>query len=344
MGTSHGEFAVRVWIVVGIVAVAFLVAMLLWAATELFIAVFAGVLFAVMLRGLSDPLAQRTGLPQAWALTLVASALLILLGGGGWFLVREIGGQFDQLGDSVRIAWEQLQEWLGQRPWGRELLGVLATQDATTELGGTFLGHVTRIFSTTIGAVINVVVIVVIAMYVAANPGWYRRGVLRLAPPRHRAHMAHVLEAIGSTLRWWLLGRAVSMLGVGVLTTLGLWLIGMPSALALGVIAGLLDFVPFVGPILAAVPAVLAALTIGPTMIFWVALVYLVVQSIESYLLTPLVEQRSVRLPPALTITSQVLLGLLGGALGVVFATPITAAIVVIVRKLYVEETLEAKA
>jgi predicted PurR-regulated permease PerM len=128
---------------------------------------------------------------------------------------------------------------------------------------------------------------------------------------------------------------------VGVATTAGLWLLGVPFALALGVVAFVLDFVPYIGPILSAVPAILVAMTLGPMEALYVGLLYFGVQSLESYLLTPLVQQRAVQLPPALTILSQVLLGLLLGGFGLALATPLTAVGVVLVRELYVEDVLE---
>jgi predicted PurR-regulated permease PerM len=165
-----------------------------------------------------------------------------------------------------------------------------------------------------------------------------------LLPPARRSRAHELLSAIGHTLRWWLFGRAVGMTIVGIATTTGLWLLDVPLALVLGLIAAALDFVPYVGPILAAAPGILVALSGGMSHAIYVALLYLAIQLLEGYVLTPLIEQRSVRLPPALTIGAQVLLGVLVGALGVLFATPLTAALVVLIKGLYVEDTLEHRA
>jgi predicted PurR-regulated permease PerM len=132
----------------------------------------------------------------------------------------------------------------------------------------------------------------------------------------------------------------VSMLIVGVVTTLGLWLIGVPLALALGLLAALAEFVPNLGPLLAFAPAILLALTESTTQALAVLLLYLGVQGFESYVLTPLVEKRAVALPPALTILSQVLLGVLAGGMGLALATPLAAASLVLVQRFYVEDTL----
>jgi predicted PurR-regulated permease PerM len=127
---------------------------------------------------------------------------------------------------------------------------------------------------------------------------------------------------------------------VGVITWAGLALIGVPLALTLGLLAGLLNFVPYVGPIVSAIPAVLLALLDGSRTAGWVALLYLGVQLLEGYLLTPLIDQRTVRTPPALLLTSQVIAGVTLGALGVVLAAPLLAVALVTVKLLYVEDVL----
>ena len=179
-----------------------------------------------------------------------------------------------------------------------------------------------------------------IGLYGAVAPRTYRNGLLLLVPGPCRERSGEVLDAAGAMLRGWLIGAFIKMTIVGVVTTAGLALLGIPLALALGLIAFLFEFIPFLGPILAAVPAVLVALTIGPMEAVHVGLLYLGVQVAESYVLTPLIDQRSVHLPPALAITTQVLLGTLLGALGVVFAIPLTALGMVLVRMLYIEDFL----
>jgi predicted PurR-regulated permease PerM len=131
-----------------------------------------------------------------------------------------------------------------------------------------------------------------------------------------------------------------SMIVVGLLTAVGLWALGMPLALTLGLLAALLTFIPNLGPTLAVVPAALLALLQSPTKSLYVILLYLVIQAVESYLLIPLVQRQAVSLPPALTITAQVLLGILVGGFGLVLATPLTAAVMVLVRMLYIEDAL----
>jgi len=136
-------------------------------------------------------------------------------------------------------------------------------------------------------------------------------------------------------------GRAILMVVNGVFTALGLWLLGIPLALTLGTIAGLLNFVPNIGPIIAGVPAVLIAWTLGPVPALYVLLLYIFLQSLDGYVLTPLIQQRTVALAPALTITAQLLFGALAGTMGLLLATPLTAGTLVLIRKLYLEDVLD---
>ncbi|MGQ0547871.1 MAG: AI-2E family transporter [Betaproteobacteria bacterium] len=141
-------------------------------------------------------------------------------------------------------------------------------------------------------------------------------------------------------LQRWLVGQVVLMAIVGTLTWIGLQLLGVPFALPLALFAGFAEFVPYIGPIVAAVPAVLVAFAEGPELALWTAGLYIAIQSVESYLLTPLVQHRAVYLPPALLLFSQVILGVTAGPLGVIVATPLAAAGLVAVQKLYVEDVL----
>ena len=152
--------------------------------------------------------------------------------------------------------------------------------------------------------------------------------------------MIEVWNAVGDTLRRWLVGRAVLMVVNGVMTAAGLWLLGIPLALTLGTIAGLLNFVPNIGPIIAGVPAVLIAWTMGPMPALYVLVLYIVLQSLDGYVLTPLIQQRTVSLAPALTIAAQLLFGVLAGTMGLLLATPMTAAALVLINKLYLEDVL----
>jgi predicted PurR-regulated permease PerM len=145
------------------------------------------------------------------------------------------------------------------------------------------------------------------------------------------------------TLRRWLLGRFLLMISNGIITSVGLWIMGIPLALTLGIIAGLLNFIPNLGPIIASIPAILIALLQSPADALKVAIFYLAVQAVDGYLFTPLVQKWTVSLPPAITILSQVLLGILTGTLGVLLATPLAATAVVVIKVTYLHYYLREK-
>jgi predicted PurR-regulated permease PerM len=332
------EFARRTLIVIGQVTLVAILALLIWAGADVLLLIFGGILLAVFMRGLSELLSRYTKLPVFWSLIAVMVALALILGLGSWFLGSSIAGQLDQLGQSLRQSWQQLQSQLERYEWGRQLLAGLPRMQSLSR--GETLSRATSIFSTTVGALFSLVVIGFTALYLAFDPRLYRRGLVKLVPLHARDRATEVLDALEQTLRGWLISQSFSMIVVGVATTTGLWLLDIPLAMSLGLIAFLFTFVPYIGPIVAAVPAVLVALTLGPWPALYVALLYFAVQMIEGNLLTPLVQQQMVKLPPALTIISQVMMGVLLGTVGIVFATPLAACALVLVKMLYVEGTL----
>jgi len=186
-----------------------------------------------------------------------------------------------------------------------------------------------------------VVISLVITVFIALNPEVYRRGVMWLIPVEHEAVAKLTMSRMCTALRWWMLGRLASMLVIGLLTSLGMWMIGMPSPLALGTLAGLLSFVPNAGPILAGAPGVLLALPEGPWMVFAALSVYMVTQAIDSELISPLVDQYTITIPPAVLIITQIVMAVLTGAWGVLIATPLLVVVLVLTQQLYVREYLK---
>lgn len=186
-----------------------------------------------------------------------------------------------------------------------------------------------------------VLVSFVITLYIALDPDVYHRGILWLIPAEREALATTTMSRMAVALRWWILGRLCSMLVVGLLTSLGMWIIGMPAPLALGALAGILSFVPNIGPIVAAAPGLLLAVPDGSWMILSALGVYLVAQIIESNVISPLVDQFTVTAPPAILIFVQVIMGVLAGAWGVVVATPLLVVVMVMTQQLYVREYIK---
>ena len=340
MSSSRRSFPQRVLLTVGIVAASLLVLYLFVVLSRVLLVVFAGVLMSVGLGGGADILRRRTPLGRpgglAVVITLVVLVPFLLSGIIGPPLTGQINALLVQLPEAV----EGFRDRLAAQSW---LQAVVAEPNALESLMPSpkeVMGGVTSAFSRTLGAVANVFVILFIGIYGAADPASYVSGVVHLTPERNRDRARVVIDALAHALRWWLVGRLTMMSVVGVLTSLGLWIAGVPSPLALGLLAALLSFVPYVGPILSFVPAVLVALMVSLTKVLYVVLVFGLVQTLESYVITPLVQQQAVSLPPVILITAQIAMGVLAGATGVVLAAPLAIVVIVLLQMLYVEDVL----
>ncbi len=189
----------------------------------------------------------------------------------------------------------------------------------------------------------KVLVVLAAGIYLALNPGLYLNGMLKLLPPDCQGEARETLEVLGQALKLWLFGQLAAMAVVGTLVTVGLMLLDIPSALALGFMAGLFEFVPFVGPVASAIPAVASGLMDSPRTALWVAGLYVLVQQTEGMLIQPLLQQRTVSLPPVLTIFAVLGFGVLFGPLGLLLATPLAVTCFVLVKKLWVREVLHEK-
>lgn len=309
---------------------------LIWYLRSLLLMLFGAVVVATVFRALADRIMKQTGWREGFALTLAIAltlgsiaALLALFG-------QQIGQQVDVLRQTLPLAWRSFEERIGDIGLGDQLRQIV---EGVRQSSGSFSGLSSAILS--IGnAVAEVLVVLFGGIFLAAQPRFYRTGAIKLVPPGQRGVVAEAMDESETALRLWLKGQLIAMVAVGTLTGAALWMLGLESALVLGLLAGVLEFVPFIGPILAAVPAILLALAVGPDLALWVALVYFVVQQFEGYLLTPLVQQYAVDLPSVVLLFSLVGLGMLFGTLGVFLAAPLTVVIYVLVKRLYVIETL----
>lgn len=337
--TPSNSLAHRAFIVIGLAVAIVIGLVLLWYLVDVLVLAFAGVLVAIMLRTPADWLSARSPLSPPWALALVVIAIVAILSATVWLFGRTVAEQLAQLSETLPETVRLLQERIAQYKLGRLLIEEIQPH-RLAEAGPAFLGRGLDVIQTTFGVIANIIIIFFVALFLSINPGLYVGGFLRLIPISRRERIHQVLSAMGTTLRWWLLARLFMMFTIGTLTTLGLWLLDAPLPVALGLLAGILDFIPFLGPIFAAIPAILVALAQSPTLGIYVALLYLAVQSFEGYVLEPIVEQRAVYLPPALVLLAQVVLGVLMGLLGILFATPLTAVAMVGVKMLYVEDLL----
>lgn len=329
------SFALRVVVAIALVALA----LLLWRSIDVVLLVIGGIVIAVLLRAAADPIVAHTPVPERWAVPLATIGIILILAIVVWLVGAEVREQVSQLFEQLPQAWQTLQRTLG----GEEFSAWVAQRggDLASSAAGVLSSLLT--YATTLGgALVNLILVLIGGVYLAMQPQLYRDGLIGLLPGEAaRAQAREALDATGRALRLWLLGQLVSMTLVGILTGLGLWLVGVPAPLALGLLAFLLEFVPVVGPILAAIPGILLALAQGWGTALWAVLVYLVVQQLESNLITPLVQRKAVELPPALTLFAVLAIGAVFGPLGLVLAAPTLVIAFVLVKMLWVREALD---
>lgn len=326
-----------------IVALAVIGLWMAWQLSTLLILAFGGILMAVILHRAAAWTAGTLHLKRRWGLTLVLILLALLVAGGGFLFGSQLFGQFRDLQGTVADGLREVRTWLQSAGVIGPNGGAEAGPGMTDLLSGSMVSRAYSIATVAVDAAAGALIVLFIAVYLAAAPHVYRRGVEMLFPRERHQEINTALDDAGEALWRWMIGQFISMLIIGVSTTAMLYILGVPMALALGLIAGLLEFIPILGPWLAAVPAVLVALTVDLQTAGIVAVAYFVIQQAESYVITPLAERWAVALPPALTVVAATAFTLMFGFVGLLFATPITLAIMVLIRVLYVRGALKIR-
>ena len=312
-------------------------ALLLWKIAPVLMLFFAGVVFATAIHAASRPLVRYAHLPSTVAVGVVFLLAIALLAGGAWLFGKQVATQTEELVNAVTQAWEKVHGYLQETSWGSTVL-----ESVQGAADGQAMSRVAKGTVTVFGAVTDLILVLFLSMYLAVNPASYRNGFLLLLPPAHRERVGMALDEAGIALRKWLVGQLGAMVMVGVLTAAGLALVGVPLAIPLGILSGLLDFVPVIGPFAGALPGVLIAFAQGPQVALYAAFVYITVQFLEGHLVLPLAQKWAVSLPPALGLLSIVGFGLVFGLLGVLFAIPLTVVSIVLVQELYVAQMGDA--
>jgi predicted PurR-regulated permease PerM len=330
-GSSDRAFVRRTLIVLGLAGL-FLLA---WHLRALLLMLFGAVVVATIFRALADRIAKLTGMRESVA---VVVSIIAVLGTIGLLLAlfgSAILGQVQALRDSLPAAWSSFEARIGDMGLGEQLRHLM--ESIRSQSGPSALGR----FILSLGSgLADVLVVLVAGIFLAAQPRFYAEGAIKLVPSSRRKLVSEAMDESETALRLWLKGQLIAMTAVGLLVGLGLWALAMPSALALGLLAGVLEFIPFAGPLIAMVPAILLALAVGPDMALWVLLLYLAVQQFEGYVLTPLVQQYAVDLPGVVLLFSLLGFGMLFGTLGIVLAAPLTVVAYVLVKRLWVIEAL----
>lgn len=306
-------------------------------AIDVLLMLFTGLLFAIFLYTLAKWFGQGIGLNATASLAVVVVLLLLAIVAICWFLVPTIAAQIQIFQDK----WlESLRTQLSSTEWGKWLVRQLPQSEEAFPQPQIVLSRATGVVTTTIGGVGVLLMVFTLGLMLAAQPRIYREGIISLLPKSMRSRARNVFAEIGTTLEWWLIAKFSAMLIVGLLTWLGLLFLGIELAATMAVLAALLTFIPNFGPIISAVPAVLLALLQGPFVALWVVVLYIVVQLLESFVVTPMIQYRALSLPPVLVIFAQLAASAWIGIWGLALATPLLAMTAVLVRLLYKEDIL----
>ena len=308
--------------------------LLAWYLRDVLLMLVGSLLVAMLLQLVSEPLVRWCRLPEGLALALAGLILLLAIAGCGYLFGTQLTSELQDVFSRADAATKTISDELQRSQLGRTALSHLS--------GGNFsLTGFLKSFLTISAHLLEATIFTVAAgIYLAAQPTIYRKGTSQLFPPTRRATVEQTIDDVGRALRLWLLGQAIQMCLVGAITTAAVWLIGLPSPLALGLIAGITEFIPYLGPVLSAIPAVLVAVTSGFYPALWTVVAYIVIHQIEGNLIVPMVQRRLVFVPPAVLLLSIVTVTEIFGMIGIIFAAPITVIAFVAVKKLYVRDSL----
>jgi predicted PurR-regulated permease PerM len=338
----HGERSVRpqltpaeyFWRALILVSVA-LIPVLVWFLFDVILIVVGAILIAVLLRLVAEPFMRWGKLPETIALIVAGILVIAVVAGAGYLFGTQIDAEFTDVMKRASSGVTNIMKQLQASQTGRLILEHIQGGN-----GFSVTDVLSSIFTVSVRFLEAAVVTVIAGSYLAAQPQLYRSGLAKLFPRHLRKEANDTFEDIGLALRLWLIADIIQMVLIGALSTLAVWLIGLPSPLALGVIAGLAEFVPYVGPIVAAVPALLVATTQGTNAVLWTAIAYILIHQLEGNLIAPLIQRQLVFIPPAVMLLAIVTVLFVFGGFAVIFAGPIAVIIFVAVNKLYVRDSL----
>jgi predicted PurR-regulated permease PerM len=314
---------------------------LLWQTVASLLLVFAAVLLAALLDALARAIAPVLPTSRGWRLAVVVLLLAILLGIGLRWGAGKLPGQTRLLINLITAQLGVLQDHL--LAYDMDLLGPERGREFSQWLlfdQGRFLSHAQLVLGGATSLLTGALIILFLGILFAFDPASYRESIVVLVKRSYRARVRTVLDEMGEILRLWFVGQLIRVAVMTLCVWAALYLIGLPGPFVLGLQAGLSNFVPYLGPIVAAVPIALVAMPLGASMLVWAVAIYTVIQSIEGYVIGPLIQQRAVEIPPGWTLVAIVVLGATFGVIGIALAMPLVAVGRIAVMRFYVEDYL----
>ncbi|MBD1391767.1 AI-2E family transporter [Mucilaginibacter glaciei] len=323
----------KVWHTVAIVALLVVTILIARVAFNVLLMVLAGVLISVYFHGLGDMIERRSKFSRRVSMILSVTISFAILAALFWFMGTKLQGQIAQLSDTLPTTIHTAKAKLAESPIGARLLEYFSGEKSE-KLYAT-AGH---FFSTSFGVLGNIYIIFFLGIFFTTNPNLYKDGMVKLMPDSKKELAICVIDRVSMALKGWLKGMMLSMVLITILITTGLTIMGIPVALVLALITGLLKLIPNFGSLAAMIPGVLLALTVSVNTAVAAAILYIVSQTIVSNIVTPLIQKKMINTPPALTIISQVIMGTLCGVLGIILAVPLLAITMILVDELYVKK------
>lgn len=330
---GYGRIAATATMLLALVGAALLLLQL----SGLFMLVFAAVVLAVIFDAIAHGLQRHLPIGRGLALTLAILLLLAVFAAGFALFGAQIAGQFDTIADSLPAAVQSVQAQL--ESWGLGDRARSAFQQSSVS-AASIVSRVGNYAMIATGGIANFVLVFVGAIFLASDPAVYRRGLLMMLPKAAEDTADRALNDAGNGLRGWMLGQAISSVFVALVTGAGLALLGVPASGGLGLLAGLLDVIPMIGPVIAAIPAILLAFTASPATALWTVVLFLVIQQIQGNFMQPMIQKQAVDVPPAVLLFAVIGAGTVFGLLGVLLAAPLTVVTYVMVQRIYVRTLL----
>ena len=331
--TGEARFVRRVLIVVAIAACV----LLLWQLRQIVVLLFGAVMVATIFRAISDLLEKHLRLPERIAVLLSVLLIVAIIAGLVWSIGSQVGAQSQNLAETLPRAAKMIDDRLAAMGLGHPVVRWMNEIHSGGLIGGDLKGVLS---SLTLSAA-SFLIVFFGGIFLAAEPRLYGIGLLKLIPPSRRRLVAEAMQESDRALRLWLKGQLGAMILIFLLTWLGLWMLGVPSAMLLALISGMLEFIPYAGAITSSIPAIMVALVQSPELALWVVGLYVLVHHVEAYLIQPVIQQFAVYIPAVITLFALLAFGLLFGFIGILLAAPLAVVSYVLVKRLYVIEALD---
>ena len=328
------SFPQKVWITAGVLALIVIVIWLLKATFNVLLLILAGILIAVLLRGLAGLIERKTKWKHSVSLTVSILGAVIILLLLFWLIGAKVQTQAQELSKTLPSTIENAKNQLNQSTVGQNIVQKVSSPETQKQAQG----FAKSFFKSTFGVLGDLYVVLFLGIFFTVGSREYEKGLVALVPKKGKQQAYQVLEKTGENLKQWLKGQLFAMLVVFILTAIGLAIIGIPLWLVLALIAGLLNFIPNFGPMIAMVPAVLVGLMESPAKAGFVAGLYILVQVAESNFITPMVQKKLIDTPPAMIIVAQLLMTSLTGGWGIVLSIPFFVIIMTFIQELYVKK------